>query len=66
MEVSTMRISGPGNFRAAAFVHDGKIVSATRNLGPCWGWPVDRFERMAAARGWTIERDELPAEPPRA
>jgi hypothetical protein len=51
--------------RGAAFVHDGRIVSATRNLGPCTGWSVDRFERMCAAHGWTIARDE-PAEGSRA
>jgi len=48
--------------RGAAFVHDGRVISATKNLGPCHDWSLDRFERMAAARGWTIEHDELPAD----
>jgi hypothetical protein len=61
-----MRVFGPNGFKGAAFIHDSKVVSATKNLGPCWGWPVARLERLCAARGWIIERDELPAEPPRA
>ena len=57
-----MRVFGKDGFRGAAFVHGGKVISATRNLGPCHNWSVDRFERMCAKRGWTIERDELPAD----
>jgi hypothetical protein len=61
-----MRIVGPNNFKGAAFVHDGKVISATRNIGPCSGWSVDRFIRMVEGRGWQIERDDLPAERSRA
>jgi hypothetical protein len=57
-----MRIYGPDGFKGAAFIHDNRVVSATRNLGPCTNWSLDRFERMCAARGWRIERDDLPAE----
>jgi len=38
------------------------VISATKNLGPCHDWSLDRFERMVAARGWNIEHDELPAD----
>jgi hypothetical protein len=61
-----MRVIGPNGFRGAAFVHDGKVISATKNLGPCHNWSVDRFERMCAAHGWTIERDDVPTEGSRA
>jgi hypothetical protein len=61
-----MRIYGPNGFRAAAFIHDGKVISATKTLGPCTGWSVDRFVRMCESRGWRIEYDELPAEGERA
>jgi len=57
-----MRVFGPNGFRGAAFVHDGKVISATRNLGPCHNWSVDRFERMCKAQGWRIERDDMPAD----
>jgi hypothetical protein len=60
MEATDMRVFGPDGFRGAAFVHDGKVISATKNLGPCANWSLARFERMCAARGWRIERDELP------
>jgi len=61
-----MRIYGPNGFKGAAFIHDGKVISATKSLGPCTGWSVGQFERMVEARGWRIERDDLPAERSRA
>ena len=57
-----MRIYGPNGFRAAAFIHDGKVISATKTLGLCTGWSVGQFVHMCESRGWRIERDDLPAE----
>jgi len=57
-----MRIYGPNGFKAAAYEHDGKMISGTKNLGPCSNWTVQRFERMCKAQGWWIERDDVPAD----
>ena len=61
-----MRIYGPGGFKAAAYIHDGKVISATKTLGPCSGWSVGQFVHMVEARSWWIERNDLPAERSRA
>jgi hypothetical protein len=53
-----MRIVGPNGFKAAAFIHDKKVISATKNIGWCSGWPVDRFTRFVEQRGWQIIRDD--------
>ena len=53
-----MRIVGSNGFKAAAFIHDKKVISATKNIGWCSGWPVDRFTRFVEQRGWQIIRDD--------
>jgi len=37
---------------------DKKVISATKNIGWCSGWPVDRFTRFVEQRGWQIIRDD--------
>ena len=65
-----MRVFGPDGFQGAAFVHDGRIVSATRNLGPATtgrspgssAWPRRAGGGSSATScQWTASRSPAPA-----
>jgi len=56
-----VRVVGP-NFIAGAVVREGRVVRAAPILGYVIGWPVERVIALARRRGWTIERDEPPAD----